>query len=87
MKIPNLNKIQWSKLYEHGDFKEIADLNKIDRRTIAGAYDGHGCTLEVFLAIQSFYDARQKLIDGKTPKPVVVAAAPAKKSKVKKSLK
>ncbi len=61
--VPLESKKQWDLLHEHGDIAKIVEQSGYSRPTISGALDGGGCTLDVFHAIQKFYNQRQAEIN------------------------
>jgi hypothetical protein len=70
MRVPNEAKLKWDSLKEHGDIEAISEQSQKDggkgygRHTIAAALNGNDCTIDVFSTIQSFYNEREKKING-----------------------
>ncbi len=62
MKIPHLTKVKWDSLHDYGDFTAIAKESGFARQTIAGAFSG-SCTLDVFQAVDAFYNKRQQMME------------------------
>jgi hypothetical protein len=63
MRVPNEAKLKWDALRQHGDIESICKESGYGRHTITAAIDGNDCTIEVFSAIQNFYNRRQEEID------------------------
>lgn len=64
MNIPAEAKQKWESLKQHGDIGTIMAESGFSRDTIKLALDGEECSMEVFEAIQTFYNKRQEAIDG-----------------------
>jgi hypothetical protein len=63
MKIPTEVKTKWESLKQHGDIESISGESNLSRHTITGALNGDECTMDVFTAIQNFYNKRQAEVD------------------------
>ena len=63
MKIQSEVKKKWDELKSHGDIEKICAENKLGRPTVAAALSGGDCSMEVFAAIQSFYNKRHAKIN------------------------
>lgn len=63
MRVPNEAKLKWDSLKEHGDIEAICQESGYGRHTITAAINGNDCSIEVFSAIQTFYNKRQETID------------------------
>jgi hypothetical protein len=63
MNIPTEAKAKWESLKQHGDIGDIVTESGFSRDTIKLALDGDECSVEVFEAIQTFYNKRQQTVD------------------------
>lgn len=63
MNIPAEAKQKWQSLKQHGDIAMIESESGINRDIIGAAFRGEECTMDVFTAIQEFYNKRQATIN------------------------
>lgn len=63
MNIPAEAKQKWESLRQHGDISDISSESGYSRPVITEALDGNECSMDVFTAIQEFYNKRQAAIN------------------------
>ena len=63
MNIPSEAKQKWQSLRQHGDVTDISNESGLSRSVLTAALDGEECTMDVFTAIQEFYNRRQEEIN------------------------
>lgn len=70
MKVPKEVKKGWDVLRQRGDIDEICRQSRFGRSTIGDALNGGDCTMDVFTAIQKFYNERKDKLNGLIHQPV-----------------